>query len=135
MAASHGRHTAKLLPEATLERIGLAFDIDFCEAVLRSQPENLAALEALGNAYTRVGKIDEGLEIDRRLVRLLPESAVAHYNLACSLSLLARVDEAVETLERAVRLGYRDFDYLERDPDLENVRRDARYKAIVSSAK
>ena len=134
-AASWTKPNVMLLPDATLERLGLEFEIGFCEKVLLSQPDNLAALESLGNAYTRAGKIESGLDIDHRLVLLLPESAVAHYNLACSLSLLERVDEALETLVQAVHLGYGDFDYLEGDTDLDNVRHDARYAGLLAQAK
>jgi tetratricopeptide (TPR) repeat protein len=133
MGRERARQPAKLLSDEMLERLGLEFEIGFCEMVLVSDPHNLAALESLGNAYTRSGRVRDGLEVDRRLVALLPESAIAHYNLACSLSLLGQVDASLEALERAVRLGYRDFDYLERDPDLDNVRRDGRYKAIIKA--
>ena len=135
MAASWLKPSATLLPEATLDRLALAFEIGFCETVLGGEPENLAALESLGNAYTRAGRIEAGLEIDRRLVRILPASAVAHYNLACSLSLLERVDESLDALAQAVHLGYTDFVYLEKDPDLDAVRRDDRYKTVLARAK
>jgi tetratricopeptide (TPR) repeat protein len=135
MAASWSKPSSKLLPEATLERLALDFEIGFCEKVLESDSQNLAALESLGNAYTRAGRIEAGLEVDRRLVQLLPASAVAHYNLACSLSLLSRVDEALDTLAQAIHLGYGDFDYLDSDPDLDNVRRDGRYGDVLERAK
>jgi hypothetical protein len=131
MGPSKARNGAKLISDAILEKLGLEFEIGFNEKVLLGEPDNVLALESLGNAYTRCGRVEDGLGIDRRLVTLLPESAIARYNLACSLSLLARVDEAIEALTSAVRLGYRDFEYLERDPDLENVRRDARYRAVI----
>ena len=133
MATPGPRSFSKLLSDATLERLFTDFEIAFFERVLTCEPDNLAALESLGNAYTRCGRVVEGLEVDERLVRLLPDNAIAHYNLACSLSLLSRVDEAIEVLERAVHLGYRDFEYLERDPDLANVRRDARYRALIKA--
>ena len=92
-------------------------------------------LESLGNAYTRCGRIEDGLAVDRRLVAIIPKSPIAHYNLACSLSLLGKIDEAIESLEHAVRLGYNDFDYLEHDPDLANVRRDGRYRSLIRARK
>jgi tetratricopeptide (TPR) repeat protein len=125
------KRPSKLLRDETLERLALDFEIGFFEKVLLHDPENLDALEVLGHAYTRAGRIEKGLEVDRKLVRMLPENALAHYNLACSLSLLGRIDEALESLERALALGYSDFDYLAQDPDLENVRRDGRYKALL----
>jgi len=122
----------RLLPESTLEKIGLDFEVGFYESALESRPDHLGALEALANAYTRRGDVDDGLRVDRRITQILPENPIAHYNLACSLSLAGRIDEALVALERAVSLGYDDFEYLARDPDLANVRKDARYRVLIT---
>ncbi len=120
-----------LLGDESIDRLALAFEVGFFETVLGTDPDHVGALEALGNVYTRIGRVADGLAVDQRLVKLLPDHAIAHYNLACSFSLLNDVDRALAALECAVRLGYRDFEYLERDPDLVNLRRDPRYLALV----
>ena len=107
------------------------FEVNFFERVLARCPGHLGALEALGHLYTRLGEHQKGLEVDQRLVRLRPNRPVAHYNLACSLSLTARLDQAFAELALAVRLGYRDFDHLERDPDLAALRADPRYQPFL----
>ena len=40
------------------------------------------------------------------------------------------LDEAFSALRRAVRLGYDDARWLNKDPDLENLRRDSRFDRI-----
>jgi hypothetical protein len=55
-----------------------------------------------------------------------------HYNLACSLAILGEVGEALDALEEAVRLGYDDADFLQRDEDLANLREEARFRALVT---
>ena len=62
------------LPE-TLGRLAIEFQIDFFEKFLEHEPDHLDALEALGNAYTRAGRFLDGLRVDERLIKLLPESA------------------------------------------------------------
>ncbi len=99
------------------------FEILFYEKLLEKRPNFIQALSCLGEAYTRKGFYEEGLKIDRKLVQLKPEDPIVHYNLACSLSLLGRTEEALEELKKAVLLGYDDFSYLLEDPDLENVRK------------
>jgi tetratricopeptide (TPR) repeat protein len=131
MASIAQQRPGRLLSQESLDRLALEFEIGFFERVLAHEPHNLAALEVLGHAYTRAGEIEKGLEIDRRLAALLPRNAIVHYNLACSLSLLGRIDEALDVLRRAISLGYSDFEFLARDPDLVNVRRDARYLALL----
>jgi tetratricopeptide (TPR) repeat protein len=111
------------------------FELNFFERVLARRPEHGGALEALGHLYTRLGEHQKGLAVDRRLVRLRPERPLAHYNLACSLSLTGQQDEALAELALAVRLGYRDLDHLERDPDLQALRADPRYGAFLAMVK
>ena len=41
------------------------------------------------------------------------------------------MDEAIEALERAVGFGYGDFGYIQRDPDLANVRSDPRFVSLM----
>jgi len=55
---------------------------------------------------------------------------LAHYNLACSLSLTGQVETAAAELDCAITLGYRDFSWLNRDPDLKKLRRHPLFKKI-----
>jgi len=108
----------------------LPFEVSLYAAVVASDPTNVEALMALGEAHTRTGDYVQGLDVDQRLSRLRPEDPVVHYNLACSLSLLGRREAALSTLERAVTLGYTDLVHLDKDPDLEAVRQDPRFAAL-----
>ena len=96
-----------------------AFEIAFFESVLRRDPASTDVVELLGGLYTKFGRIADGLKMDRRLVKLQPANPTAHYNLACSLALTRRRDAALRSLRAAVTLGYRDFDWMAQDPDLE----------------
>jgi tetratricopeptide (TPR) repeat protein len=107
------------------------FDVEFYERILRGQPNDIRLLRLLGELYARKGRYDRSLEIDQKLVELLPEDAVAHYNLACSLAMRRVPDAAVESLARAIQLGYNDFAHLEDDPDLNNLRSLPQYHALL----
>ncbi len=109
----------------------LDFEIAFYERILKRLPHSLDVLMALGNDYTERGLIEKGLGIDQRLCRLRPADPVIHYNLACSYALVGKVDQALQTLDHAITLGYHDSTYLQRDPDLEGVRSDPRFKALL----
>jgi len=88
-------------------------------------------LMVLGNLLTLKGKYAEGLAIDKRLVRLRPADALAHYNLACSYSLLKRIEMSLKTLRLAIQLGYSDFRYMKEDTDLESIRHDPRFRQLI----
>jgi tetratricopeptide (TPR) repeat protein len=110
----------------------LDFEISFFEEVLEERPDYLEALIALGDAYTKKGRYHEGLAIDKRLIYLKPDDPVIRYNLACSYSLLQMPDQCLEALEKAIRLGYRDFLFMEEDPDLAFIQKDPRYQELLS---
>ncbi|GEM_PF-824689 len=107
------------------------FEMRFFEDVIAKDPCCEAALLQLGEMYTRRGDFRKGLAVDRRLVRLRPCDALAHYNLACSHSLLDQLDEALQAIEHAVNLGYRDMAHLLKDPDLSNLRKDTRFRKLM----
>lgn len=109
----------------------LDFLIDLDQAAIAAFPDDIDALSRLGETLTRRGRHEEGLAIDRRLVVLLPESATAHYNLACSLALTGRMDEAFTALEAAVEHGYDEPDHLEGDDDLALLRDDPRFQDLL----
>jgi tetratricopeptide (TPR) repeat protein len=114
-----------------LGEIGDDFQVRILEAALKSDSENFNVLFELGNTYTNTGRYEEGLEIDRKLSRLRPENPVVHYNLACSLSLLQKTDEAFDELELSFKLGYREHNHIISDPDLENLRGDGRFVELL----
>ena len=108
----------------------LDLEIVFYEGILRRDPCYVELLQMLGDDYTRRGRYDEGLKLDERLTRLRPKDAVVRYNLACSYSLTRQIDLAFQALRAAIRLGYRDFKSLDKDPDLDNLREHIEYKKI-----
>lgn len=109
------------------------FEIGFFESVLRRNPRDTGVIEILGSLYTEAGRIEDGLRMDRRMVRLLPENAVAHYNLACSLALKKRPADAMKSLRKAVDLGYKEIEWIVSDPDLEELQQRGDFRDLIAS--
>ena len=107
------------------------FDVEFYERVLHNQPNDVRLLRLLGELYARKGRYDRALEVDLKLVELLPEDGVAHYNLACSQAMQSAPEAAVESLARAIQFGYNDFSHLEVDPDLNSLRGRPQFQALL----
>jgi tetratricopeptide (TPR) repeat protein len=116
---------------AAQSRRDLDVEISFLEGVIRRDPNYVEALQILGDAYTKRGDYERGLEIDRRLAALCPNDSLVLYNLACSLALTHQKDEAFRALERAIALGYRDVRWLQRDDDLKPLRDDPRFEKLI----
>jgi tetratricopeptide (TPR) repeat protein len=104
------------------EQRDLDTKIEFIEGLVRRDPDYVDALQILGDHYTQRGRITEGLQVDERLARLEPQNPLVFYNLACSYSLAEEFDRAAGALEKALQLGYRDFGWLAKDPDLKKLR-------------
>lgn len=118
--------------EDRLDHLGQEFLAEFLGRALVRHPDNFEALTEFATLLTRLGRLEEGLAADQRLVRLAPRDPTVHYNLACSLALLARTDAALDALEEAFALGYRDTEHLLEDGDLERLRTEARFQALVA---
>ena len=100
----------------------LDLEISFLEGIIRRDPSYIEALQLLGDDYTKRGRYVEGLKVDEKLTQLDPLNPLTFYNLACSYSLTDKFEAAAEALEKALDLGYRDFRWLTRDPDLKKLR-------------
>jgi len=57
------------------------------------------------------------------------------YNLACVEARLGNVPEALNYLTKAIHVGWRDVDHMERDADLESLRQTNEYQSLVSLLK
>ncbi|MRR38439.1 hypothetical protein EG829_28080 [bacterium] len=95
----------------------------------------MEALQLLGDHYTERGLFDNSLKVDQQLSCLQPANPLVFYNLACSYSLNGQVAMAANALEHAIALGYRDFSWLARDPDLQLRRHDPAYRTSKSKIK
>jgi tetratricopeptide (TPR) repeat protein len=104
------------------EQRELDVKIQFIEGLVRRDPDYVDALQLLGDHYTQRGRFTEGLHVDERLARLEPGNPLVFYNLACSYSLTDEFDRALHALNQAIELGYRDFKWLAKDPDLKKLR-------------
>jgi len=114
-----------------LDRLGLEFLADVLGMEARERPTNAAALVSLGMVLTQLGRYQEGLLVDQRLVELHPEDPTAHYNLACSLALTGERHKALDSLEEAARRGYDDAPHLAADQDLESLRGEPRFLELL----
>jgi tetratricopeptide (TPR) repeat protein len=104
--------------------------IGFLEGLARRDPAYVDALQLLGDHYTQRGRYAQSLAVDKQLSQLEPLDPMVFYNLACSHSLNKEFDQATAALDRALNLGYRDFNWLARDPDLRPLRKHPLYRAI-----
>ena len=107
------------------------FEITFYESLDKRNPVDGRVIEILAQLYTKVGRNEDGLSMDLRLSKIRPEDPLVHYNLACSLALVGQSEEAVNTLQSSIGMGYRDFKWMLNDPDLDTIRELPSYRKLM----
>jgi tetratricopeptide (TPR) repeat protein len=113
------------------EQSQIDFELEFLGRILEREPFFVAALKVHAGNLAATGQYARALQIDRRLVRLVPEDPITWYNLACSFAVLGMIDPAFGALQKALETGYRTGRRLRRDPDLKALRRDPRFARLL----
>lgn len=136
MSLTHKRPQAAELPQGSVvamlaERPQLDFEVSFFNGILSHLPDYADVLRAQSANLTLKGNLKDGLRVDQTLADLRPSDPEIQYNLACRYALLRQPDLALETLNRAISLGYRDFRYMIQDRDLESIRKDPRFRKLI----
>lgn len=65
----------------------------------------------------------------------IPQDTFALYNLACAYSLDNQPKKAIKYLKAAVKYGYKSYDHMEKDTDLDNIRNKKEFKVLMESLK
>jgi serine/threonine protein kinase/tetratricopeptide (TPR) repeat protein len=118
-----GRHEEAL---ASLRR-GLAVVTKHLEL----HPDDARALLLGSAAMIQLGEKERGLEWARRARAANQSDSLVLYNAACSYALGELVDEAIECLESAIQNGFGHREWIENDSDLNILRDDPRFQALL----
>jgi len=113
----------------------LEFEIEFTERIIQDNPDYIDGLTLLGELLTKDKQHQKALEVDSRLRDLKPDDPTVLYNLACDYSLLNKKNLSLKALEESLKLGYKDIEYIFKDPDLENLRESKRFSQLIDRFK
>jgi adenylate cyclase len=106
------------------------------EAAVAKDPANGAALAAGATALIALGETERGKDWIQRAQMLDPDNLAVLYNLACGLTFKnADIDGALDLLQQwseSAPLAY--VRYAEIDPDIDPVRDNPRYTAMIEAA-
>ncbi len=105
--------------------------IQLAEARLKLNPDDSRARYMGANGLVALGEYEKGLDWARQALAMDPGEPMILYNVACIQALAGRVEEAIDTLERAVRSGLNQKGWLEHDSNLDPLRGNPRYHALI----
>lgn len=106
--------------------------ISILERALLLQPDSIDIRNNLGNAYLRNNQLALAEGMFRSILSQAPETAAAHYNLACVLALRHESQRAFQFLEQAVKLDPSLRAHAQQDQDLVFLQRFPRFKELVA---
>jgi adenylate cyclase len=125
------------LGNGAAEKIAAEMTISQAEQVLAHDPSNGAVLSFVAGAHAALGHADRAREWMERALLVDPDNLSMRYNFACALAaFVGDPDGALRHLERSlVSAGVFHLGLIEADPDLDPLRGDPRFQAIIAEAK
>ena len=106
------------------------------EKAIALEADNGSAMAAVYTCLLELGEAERAKEWARRAVLIDPDNLIMRYNLACDLAFKLRdLDTALEFLGPVLKkTGQENLQWLKSDPDLDALRDDPRFKAMVEDA-
>jgi adenylate cyclase len=105
------------------------------EKLIVTEPDHGLALSFGVTALAVLGETDRAKEWASRALLLDPDNANLMYNLGCSMVKLGEVDEALKFFAPILATAQRQsFNWWRVDPDLDPIREDPRFKAMLEQA-
>jgi hypothetical protein len=89
------------------------------------------AFNGVGVTWRMRNDLDRALEWYKKALLVDPDFGDAYYNMACVYALRGEKDMALRYLQIAALNGYASGEGIDADPDLEKLRDDPAYKALV----
>jgi len=79
-------------------------------------------------------KFDQAIIVYQRILKYRPDYSVSiHYNISCAYAKNNQPKEAVEWLKKSVQMGFKDWKYLQNDPDFDAIRNHALFVDFIQS--
>ena len=103
------------------------------EMALHRSPHRAEALYWRGAVLGDLGRHREAIEAYLEAVKGAPQRGKASFNLACAYALIGEKEKALAAAEQAVAAGYRVKWSYQNDADLESIRGERRFQALLAS--
>ena len=128
---------ARGLGDAEQTRRGALMAVERAERALAEDRSNGNALGWGAVAFGELGETERSKEWARRAMLVDPDNLILRFNLACLASRsLGDNDTALELIAPFMeRCGTLQVTHVQNDPDLANLRPDARFQAMIAAAK
>jgi len=107
--------------------------LDFFPKYLNKIPEDSRAHIFYAQQLLLGGKKEIAKEEINVALDLSPDDNVMQYNAACMYSRMDEKKEAIDVLNRIIAAGFANFEWIKRDPDLENIKNEPGYLELMKN--
>lgn len=101
-------------------------------ALIAADRKDAEAWYQLGRSLLELRRLDEAIAAFTAAAEGESERGVALFNLACAYALSGQRDPAIDAAARAIEAGFKTRYYYEHDEDLDAVRADPRFQALLA---
>jgi serine/threonine protein kinase/tetratricopeptide (TPR) repeat protein len=112
-------------------RAAMRHGLEVAQKHLELNPDDARALYLGAGALVQLGDQERGLDWTRRAYAIDSEDPGVLYNVACAYSNMGQIDDAIACLEKAVQNGFGHREWFENDSDLDPLRNDERFQALM----
>jgi adenylate cyclase len=100
------------------------------EKWLENDPDNPSSYYLMGLVLTRLGEIERGWSIGRKVIEMDPSR---HFAFAELLAVQGKKQEALDRLERAVEEGYQDYIWIKANVNFVNLHDEPRFQNLLTT--
>ncbi len=103
----------------------------YYKTAVKLDPNYESAAQNLGLLYHSVGQYDSAIVYLKKSVQLDSTKGKNYFRLACSYALNNQPTEAISYLKQAFEKGYKNYDSLISDPDLDALKNNKEFQALL----
>ncbi len=107
-------------------------EMTLLEGNQEKEPDRPEVLHKLAILYSQQDEYSKALDILHRLLKIQPDNPDVYYNIACIFSRQGDIENSIQWLEKSIHRGFRDWDLLKKDKDLDNIRKTKYYSDLVN---
>ncbi|NUN71216.1 MAG: protein kinase [Bacteroidetes bacterium] len=101
------------------------------ERYLSHHPDDSRGHMYYATDLAQVGRKEEAKVQAAKAIELSPDDPLMLYNAACFYAQMGEKTQAIQSLRDAISVGYGNYEWLQRDTDLDSLRDDPEFKELI----
>jgi protein O-mannosyl-transferase len=83
--------------------------------------------------YVNKKQYKKAISTFEKIIETQPENDIIYYNISCLYAMQNNKSESVDWLKKAIDNGYKNWEHLKNDKDLQNIKDTPYFKSLVKN--